>query len=230
MEIPRRQSGWRFVLGAIAVFFIWYFFIQPGSQDLDASEQAELLQLARKQLVAAAAGDGTIEVDETVLRPRLLRSGNAFVTLSVDDALRGCMVDVFEAHEPLYRNVLRNTILAASGDDRFPVVTPGEVAGIRIAISVLTPPETLEFAGPDELIAKLEPGVDGVILTVDGATTSYLPEIWETFPDPADFLSHLSEKAGLSPDRWRETPYPTIETYRVFRFEESQRIPDSDTD
>jgi AmmeMemoRadiSam system protein A len=221
MEIPKRQSTGRFIIAAIAVFLIWYFFIQPGSQELDASEQASLLQLARGQLVAVANGGGTIEVDETALPPRLLRPESAFVALSIDSELRGCMVDAFEAHEPLYRNVLRNTILAASEDDRFPPVTPAEVEGIRIAICLLTPPEALEFADPDELIARLEPGLDGVILTADGATSSYLPDVWETFPDPVEFLSRLSEKAGLSPDRWRGAPYPTIETYRAFRFEES---------
>jgi AmmeMemoRadiSam system protein A len=220
MDVPKRHSSWRFLLGAIAVFLIWYFFIQPGSQQLGASERAELLRLAREQLVAAAAGGGMIEVDETTLSPRLLRPESAFVTLSADGALRGCMIDAFEAHEPLYRNVLRNTVLAATEDERFPAVTPDEVEGIRIAISVLTPPVALEFVDPDALVAKLEPGADGVILTVDDATSTYLPEVWETFPDPVDFLSHLSEKAGVAADRWREAPYPVIETYRVTRFEE----------
>ena len=221
MEVLKRHSAWRFVLGAIAVFLIWYFFIQPGSQELDASEQAELLRLAREQLVATAAGDGTIEVDESTLAELLLRPRSAFVTLSVDGALRGCMVDSFEAHEPLYRNVLRNTILAATEDERFPVVSPEEVGDIRIAISLLTPPEELEFGDPEELLVELNPGIDGVILSLGNATSSYLPDVWETFLDPADLLSRLSEKAGLSSDRWREDPYPTIETYRVFRFEES---------
>ncbi len=220
MEGSKRRSAWRFILGAIAVFFIWYFFIQPGSQEFAASEQVELLRLAREQLVATAAGGDMIEVDEVALPPRLLHVETAFVTLSVDGALRGCMVDSFEPHEPLYRNVLRNTILAATEDERFPAVAPEETDDIRIAISVLTPPEELEFADPEDLIAKLEPGVDGVILSSGDAMSTYLPDVWETFPDPSEFLSHLSEKAGLSPDRWREEPYPTIETYRMFRFEE----------
>jgi AmmeMemoRadiSam system protein A len=220
MDVPKRHSSWRFLLGAIAVLLIWYFFIQPGSQRLDATERGELLQLAREQLAATAAGEGTIEVDETTLPPRLLRPESAFVTLTLEGALRGCMIDAFDAHEPLYRNVLRNTVLAATEDERFPAVVPEEVERIRIAISVLTPPEEISFSDPEELTAKLEPGVDGVVLTVDGATSTYLPEVWETFPDPVDFLSHLSEKAGLPADRWREAPYPTIETYRVARFEE----------
>lgn len=221
MQALKRQSAWRFVLGAIAVLLIWYFVIRPGSEGLDPSAQIVLLQLAREQLIAVTAGGGTIEVDESSLSSRLLRRESAFVTLSVDGELRGCMIDSFEAEDPLYRNVLSSTILAASEDERFPIVTPEEVEDIRIAISLLTPPERLAFEDPDELLARLQPGVDGVMLTINGATSTYLPDVWKTFPDPSEFLSRLSEKAGLSADRWRETPYPTIETYRVFRFEEA---------
>lgn len=220
MEFPRRHSAWRFVLGAIAVFVIWYFFIQRDSQELDASEQSELLHMAREQLVAVAAGGGAIEVDEASLPARLLRHDIAFVSLIVDGQLRGCMVDSFSAHEPLYRNVLRNTILAASEDERFPAVTPEEVRSIRIAISLLSPSERLKFKAPEELIEKLNPGIDGVIFTLGNATATYLPDVWRSFPDPAEFLSRLSEKAGFPPNRWREEPYPAIETYRVLRFEE----------
>ncbi len=220
MNLPKRSSSWRFLLGAIAIFVIWIFFIQPRSEELSPSEQAELLQLARAQLAATAAGGGMIEFDESSLTSRHLRPGIAFVTLIARGELRGCMVDEFEAHEPLARNVLRNTILAACEDDRFAPVSEVELDNIRIAISVLSTPEPLTFADPEELIANLRPGVDGVLLTLDNVTATYLPEIWETFPDPADFLSHLSEKAGFSPDRWREEPYPTISTYQVFRFEE----------
>ena len=220
MQAPRRQFGWRLFLGAIAVFLIWHFFVEPRSQELTAPEQAELLRLAREQLTVAAAGGGVLEVDEGQLPERLLRAGTAFVTLTAQGALRGCMVDSFEPHEALYRNVLRNAVLAARADVRFPPVSTEEVAGVRIAISVLSPPEPLAFETPDDLLAGLKPRIDGVVLTLDGAVSTYLPEVWETFPDPEEFLSRLCEKAGLSPDRWRQPPYPKIETYHAFRFEE----------
>jgi len=220
MDIPRRQSPWRFLLAAIAIIAVWYVFIRPDGQELDADEQLELLRLARAQLVATAAGGDLIEVDEASLPDRLLLPGSAFVSLSRGDELRGCMIDLFEEHEPLVRNVLRNTILAARNDDRFPAVAPEEVDDIRLSISVLTELAPVEFADPDELIAKLAPGLDGVILSADDAMSSYLPDVWETFPDPETFLSRLCEKAGLAPGRWREAPYPTVETYRAFRFEE----------
>jgi len=220
MQAPKRQSAWRFFLGAIAVFLIWYFFVQTRSEELSAPEKSQLLRLAREQLTAAAAGGEILEVDEAALPERLLRIGTAFVTLTAHGELRGCMVDSFAPHEPLYRNVLRNTVLAARRDTRFSPVSAEEVDGIRIAISVLTPSEPLTFETPDDLLAKLKQGANGVIVTLDGAASTFLPELWETFPDPEQFLSRLCEKAGLSPDRWREHPYPTIETYDTLRFEE----------
>jgi len=221
MEVPRRQFGWRLVLAAIVVFVFWYVFLQPEAEELDASEKAALLQLARQQLVATAAGEELLDIDESSLPDRLLLADSAFVTLTLDGELRGCMIDAFEPHEPLYHNVLRNTALAAREDERFAPVSPEEVEHIRIAISVLTPPKKLAFDGPEELVAALEPGVDGVILTLNEATSTYLPEVWETFPDPSVFLSRLSEKAGLPADRWREVPFPTVQTYHVLRFAES---------
>lgn len=221
MEVPRRQFGWRLVLAAIVVFVFWYVFLQPEAEELDASEKAALLQLARQQLVATAAGEEMLDVDESSLPDRLLLADSAFVTLTLDGELRGCMIDAFEPHEPLYRNVLRNTALAAREDERFAPVSPEELAHIRIAISVLTPPKKLAFDDPEELVAALEPGVDGVILTLDEATSTYLPEVWETFPDPSVFLSRLSEKAGLGADRWREVPFPMVQTYHVLQFAES---------
>jgi AmmeMemoRadiSam system protein A len=221
MDIPRRQSPWRFLLTVVAVAVVWYLFIRPGTDGLDAEAEAELLQLAREQLVATASGDADlIDVTESDLPPRLLLPGSAFITLSRDGELRGCMIDTFEEHEPLYRNVLRNTILAARDDGRFRPVSPEEVGELRISVSVVTPPEPLAFDDPEDLLSRLDPGLDGVILTTDGAMAAYLPDVWERFPDPEEFLEHLCEKADLPADRWRQAPYPSIETFRIVKFEE----------
>jgi len=221
MDIPRRQSPWRFLLAVVAIAVVWYLFIRPGTDGLDAEAQAHLLQLAREQLVATVAGGANlIDVDDSDLPPRLLLPGSAFVSLLSEGELRGCMIDTFEEHEPLYRNVLRNTALAARADERFPPVAFEEVGELRISISVVAPPEPLVFDGPEDLLSRLDPGMDGVILTADGAMATYLPDVWDRFPDPEDFLDHLCEKADLSPDRWRQEPYPAIETYRVVKFEE----------
>ncbi len=54
------------------------------------------------------------------------------------------------------------------------------------------------------------PGEDGLILAEPaaeggGRRGTFLPQVWETLPEPARFLAHLKEKAGLPADHWSET-------------------------
>ena len=228
----RERSLWRIAATVIAVAIAFFFFRRPGDTGISADDQSLLLSWARQQLVATAQGEGLITVPFADITNDVQRTGSAFVSLYEGDGLRGCMIDKFVSHEPVYRNVLRNTALAASGDDRFPPVAPEDVDGLRIAISIITEPEEVSFDDPEDLVRQLLPGVDGVVLTVDLAGTAgeddagkgvaaYLPSVWKTFPDPEDFLSQLCLKQGLSADRWRELPYPRIETFRTFEFGES---------
>jgi len=224
---PAKRPGnfWvRFVFGAIAVVLIWYFFIRPDTFTLSLEAQAQLLSLARRQLVTSASGDDVITVDPSEVSDPLLRDGAAFVSIEVDGTLRGCMIDAFDPHEPLYANVIHNTQLAALADERFAPLQQAELEHARITVSVVYNIESVTFRSPDALIDKLEPFVDGVILTVDGTDATYLPIVWETFPDPETFLSQLCIKAGWDADRWRAEPYPEVRTYAVLAFGEPEPV------
>jgi len=221
--VNSRSSFWiRFVIGAIAVFIVWFFVIRPDSVELSLAEQAQLLDLAREQLIASVAGEDTIDVYPPDLSDRTMRKGAAFVSLSVAGTLRGCMIDRFEAHEPLFANVLRNVQLAVLSDERFTTIEDDEIERIRIKISVVYDIQTLRFTDPDDLVDKLDPFVDGVILSIDEELSTYLPSVWETFSDAAEFLSQLCIKAGWEADRWSTEPYPIIQTYRVYEFGEPE--------
>ena len=216
----RERNLWQIVLTVAAVLIVLFFFRRPDALELSPADQVRLLEWARQQLVAAANGEGAIAVPFADITNTLQREGSAFVSLYEGGQLRGCMIDEFVPHEPLYRNVLRNTLLAANADDRFPPVAPDEVDGLRIAISIISPPEELTFDDPDDLLDALVPGLDGVVLAVGDSVSAYLPSVWDTFPDAAEFLSQLCLKQGLPADRWRQQPYPRIETFRVFDFAE----------
>lgn len=221
-SVNRRANFWaRFILGAIGVLIVWFFVIRPNSVELSVVQQEQLLDLAREQLIASVAGEDLIDVYPPDLSDRILRDGAAFVSLTVDNVLRGCMIDRFEPHEPLVANVLRNVQLAVRSDERFAVIEEDEIEKVRIKISIVHDIETVRFEKPDDLLKKLTPFADGVILSIDEELSAYLPSVWETFPDPDEFLSQLSIKAGWDADRWRTEPYPTIQTYRVFEFGES---------
>jgi AmmeMemoRadiSam system protein A len=221
------NDGWRMVWTIsllVAVIATGIFAVMMNKKSVDAplslDEQRLIIRLAHRQLEAVLAGKGEIEVDQAELSPALMREAACFVTLTKAGALRGCIIDNFIPHEPLYKNVLRNVVLAATKDPRFLPVSLDELAAIRIEISVLDAPRPLFFDGPDDLLAKLNPGKDGVILKTRYGLSTYLPQVWEALPDPAVFLSNLCEKQGAPGDCWRSDPSVQVEIYHVFHFTE----------
>ena len=165
-------------------------------------------------------GAAPIDVDASQVAERLNRHAACFVSLSEGEVLRGCMIDTFAPHEPLVRNVLRNAVLAATGDGRFPPVAVDELATIGIEISVLGPLQQARYDSADELLTKLSPGVDGVVLTTATGQSAYQPWGWVRFPDPGQLLARLCEKQGAQADCWESEPFPTVEIFRAIRFSE----------
>lgn len=181
-------------------------------------ERKFLLDLARKSLVEAVHRRKPPEVDAAAVPERLRQDRACFVTLTINGQLRGCIGHIFP-QEPLYRAVIDNAQSAALHDPRFRPVAPEDVDRIHIEISVLTVPAPLEHASPDDLLARLRPGVDGVVLQVGRAQSTYLPQVWEKIPEKEVFMNTLAEKAGLAPGAWRD-PRATVLTYQVEAFEE----------
>jgi AMMECR1 domain-containing protein len=52
-------------------------------------------------------------------------------------------------------------------------------------------------------LQKLRPGIDGVVLEINGRRSTFLPQVWEELTDPVEFLNHLSRKGGSASDAWR---------------------------
>jgi len=193
---------------------------EKGNERLSSDEQRLVLSMARARLRQIATGEASPEISEDKLSPAMQRDAACFVTLTKNGVLRGCILDSFAPHEPLYKNVLRNVVLAATGDPRFPAVRPSEVDDIRIEISVLDHPHVLTFSDPDDLVSKLVPGRDGVILTTRYGKSTYLPQVWDDLTDPVQFLSSLCQKQGAPADCWRSDSTIKIEIYHVFHFSE----------
>ena len=132
--------------------------------------------------------------------------------------LRGCIGHILP-QESLYRAIEDNAQSAAMRDWRFSPVQSDEVDKIKIEISVLTEPQPLRFNSPEDLLGKLQPYTDGVVLQIGSRGATFLPQVWEQIPDKVEFLNHLSEKAGCEPSAWRggET---SVSIYHVEAFEE----------
>jgi AmmeMemoRadiSam system protein A len=109
-------------------------------------------------------------------------------------------------------------------DTRFPSVQPDELDQIRIEISVLTDPQPLPFTSPDDLLSKLHPNEDGVLLHIGPRTATFLPQVWAQLPDKAEFLNHLSQKAGCESSAWRGKDV-SVSIYHVECFEEEHARP-----
>ena len=132
---------------------------------------------------------------------RLDEPGASFVTLTRRGALRGC-IGCLEAHRALAIDVAQNAVAAAFRDPRFAPLTHAEFPTTRVEVSLLAAAHTIDFADEEDAIARLRPGIDGVILTHDGERATFLPQVWETLPDARRFLAQLKQKAGLPADFW----------------------------
>ena len=148
----------------------------------------------------------------------LQEDGASFVTLTLDGALRGC-IGSLRAYRPLRADVEDNAVAAATRDPRFPTLTAVELGAVCLEVSVLSAPAPLEAGSQAELLARLRPGVDGVVLSASGHHATFLPQVWSDLPDPARFLELLRRKAGLPPGYWG--PDVVVETYTVTAWKEA---------
>ncbi len=187
---------------------------------LTAEERQILLRLARQALEDGVRGKPLAPLDWKTLPPRLREPGASFVTLTKEGQLRGC-VGTLEAHQPLAEDVREHAVAAALEDFRFPPVRPEELLRIHIEVSYLTPLQPLEFDSPEELLKRLRPGVDGVVLRQGWRRATFLPQVWEQIPDPQEFLDHLCMKMGRPPGCWRSEGIE-VWVYQVESFEEER--------
>jgi hypothetical protein len=198
-------------------------FYAPGPENLSAAERKFLLELARKTLASVTANGNLPEVAAKDVPPKLAEKKACFVTLTKNGALRGC-IGHLTAIEPLHQAVAENARNAALRDPRFPSVQPDELDQIRIEISVLTDPQPLPFTSPEDLLGKLHPNEDGVLLHIGPRTATFLPQVWAQVPDKAEFLNHLSQKAGCESSAWRGKDV-SVSIYHVECFEEEHARP-----
>lgn len=145
----------------------------------------------------------------------LLRPGASFVTLHLAGELRGCIGSV-EAHRPLGEDVVRNARAAAYRDPRFPPVGADEIVRLQVEVSVLSPREPLNATTEGEALAQLRPGVDGICLDYGEMRSTFLPQVWESLPEPGEFLMELKRKAGLPRTFWH--PDLRLSRYTVDKF------------
>ncbi|MEQ8666192.1 MAG: AmmeMemoRadiSam system protein B [Rhodospirillales bacterium] len=177
-----------------------------------------LLQLAGASIVSGVRTGKPCSVDPSRFPPDLAAEGACFVTLKKNGQLRGCIGSP-EAHRPLILDVAQNAYRAAFHDPRFPAVTEDEVRDLTLSISVLSPQTPMSFRDESDLLAQLQPGIDGLVIADGPRRALFLPSVWQQLPERETFVAHLKRKAGMPADHWS----PAFKASRFTAHELSQR-------
>lgn len=184
-------------------------------------QQGQLLvRLARQQIEQQLGFEPARPVTpEELDHPALRQKRGVFVTLHKRRELRGC-IGSLAAEEPIVEGIKRHALNAAFHDYRFTPLTTTELPSLEVEVSVLSEPVPLTYADADDLLHRLRPGTDGVILRGPaGASATFLPQVWQQLPAPEQFLGHLCRKAGLAEGAWRSGTLRIL-TYQVQSFAE----------
>jgi len=178
-----------------------------------------LPQIARKAVIESFTGESLINKNELITKyPELKEKRATFVTINkLNGDLRGCIGSLV-AHRPLIDDVIHNAKAAAFNDYRFNPLSAEELQEVEFEVSVLSPLQKIEYSDIDDLINKIIPFKDGIVLEYGPYRATFLPQVWDKLPDFNLFFSHLCIKAGLNKDCLIH--HPDIYKYNVTEIKE----------
>lgn len=177
----------------------------------------ELMRVAERALAAAVIKQHQYTPSRKDYDNALFNKGASFVTLHEKEKLRGCIGSVMPKRG-IARDVAENTYAAALEDNRFQPLTAENLADTKITVSLLTGFERIRYHDEADLLSKLKPGVDGVIIRDGNRQGLFLPSVWKELPDRQEFLNNLKLKAGMNPSFWSNK----IKVYRFYTVEINQ--------
>ena len=191
---------------------------------LNLEEGKFLVQLARNAVKDYLKTRKHIKAPQNTPK-KLFEHCGVFVTINKmannEKQLRGCIGYPYPTL-PLVEAVIESAIDAATQDPRFYPLSLSELGDVVFEVSVLTPPETIEMKKPDEYMAKIKVGEDGLIVekgVFKGLLLPQVPVEWEW--DEEEFLCQCCIKAGLPPDSWL-TKGAKICKFQAIIFEEEK--------
>lgn len=190
----------------------------PEMDRLAEEDGKLLLFVARRTIEQRLFKRKVEEKGDAAFPPVFHEKRGTFVTLTMDGQLRGCIGHIVP-QESLIDGIRTNAINAAFRDPRFRPMSSGEWKKVKIEISILSDPKHLSYSTAEDLLKKLRPGIDGLIIKKGHHQATFLPQVWEQLPNKKDFLSHLCLKGGLDADAWRKGDLEVL-IYQVQAFEE----------
>jgi len=185
---------------------------------LTSFEKSTLLRVARNAIENHLYRKPIEKFDIDDLTSNLGSPGASFVTLTTmpNDNLRGC-IGSLEAYQSLILDVQEHAIAAAFEDYRFSPIRITELPVIRIEVSRLTKPIPTIYDSTEDLLMKLRPGIDGVILKDGFQRATFLPQVWDKIESKESFLCQLCLKMGADNDLWKRK-HIQVFTYQVEEF------------
>ncbi len=195
--------------------------VKKSSFSLNKKEQEFCINLARRSMEFSLRNDSLLKFNDFELKSfpkKLLEKKACFVTLYKGGELRGC-IGHLSAIQPLYKDIIENAFNAAFSDPRFDALRVEELKVVKLEISVLTDPVMLEFKDEKDLLSKLVPKKDGVIVSKGYYNATFLPSVWDELKDKKKFLTQLCLKAGLDADEWRR-PGLKVQIYHAVKAKE----------
>jgi AmmeMemoRadiSam system protein B/AmmeMemoRadiSam system protein A len=184
-----------------------------GPTVLSPHEQQLSLKLARSVVETYVRTRHKLQPEQVGIRPTatMREEYGVFVTLHKHGQLRGCIGNIWPV-EPLVNGLVNRAVDAAVNDSRFTPVTPDELPELEVEISVLTKPKRVD-SYRDIVIGK-----HGMVVKKLGRSAVYLPQVApEQGWNLQQTLSHLSLKARLPQDAWRQGAEFEVFEAQVFK-------------
>jgi AmmeMemoRadiSam system protein A len=180
-----------------------------------STEEKEILLKAARESILQEFGENDVAEADYKSYPKLKMELGAFVTLKIDENLRGCIGYIF-AQKPLFETIVEAAKHSAFGDPRFPELSREELDEVNIEISVLSQFE------PIKSYDEIEVGKHGLILE-EGGRAVLLPQVaTEQNFNRSQFLTALCHKAGLYGNYWKERKLD-IKVFTALVFSEEKK-------
>ena len=188
---------------------------KPADFQLSSNDRELLLRIARQSIEGAVRGNQPAAIRLTDLSPALRERCGAFVTLTENGRLRGC-IGHFGSDQPLFKVVEDMAVAAATEDPRFMPVGEAELNRIHIEVSVLTPLKRIHD------ISEFHYGQQGIYIKKGSRSGTFLPQVAQEVDwTKEEFLGHCAQdKAGIGWDGWRDAE---LYTYEAIILEEKKR-------
>lgn len=181
--------------------------MHSAEQRIYQTHYCTLISIAENAVKQCVLGNSQYQPLVSEYDPLLTQARASFVTLYLEgdpgQQLRGC-IGSLEAHKPLVNDIAANATAAASRDQRFLPVDVSEINRLQYHIAILSEPESMAVTSEMDLLTQLRPEIDGLILSYQNRRGTFLPSVWQSLPEPLEFLKQLKHKVGLPAGFWSD--------------------------